>query len=92
MSTPEERTRALYETRRFLQELCIGDVSEAVRRDAQWCLRHYPTPAVIDVLARHAPGWLVPAQGVAATLAAAPMRFTGEATEALPPNASRDSN
>jgi hypothetical protein len=62
MTTPQERTRALIETQRFLEELCAAGVPDQIRRSAKWCLRHYPQRDVIDVLARHSPDWLVSPQ------------------------------
>ena len=64
MTTPQERTQALIETQRFLEELCTAEVPEHVRRSAKWCLRHYPPPSVIDVLARRSPEWIAPSQPI----------------------------
>jgi len=64
MTTPHERTQALIETHRFLEELCTAEVPDQIRRSAKWCLRHYPHPGVIDVLARHAPDWIAPSQSI----------------------------
>lgn len=68
MSDPRERTRALLETRSFLEELCIADVPPSMRLRAQGCLRHYPTLEALSVLARHSPDWLAPTQAVTAEL------------------------
>lgn len=68
VSDPRERTRALLETRRFLEELCIADVPPSMRLRAQGCLRHYPTVEALSVLARHSPDWLAPTQAVTAEL------------------------
>lgn len=47
MTMPDERTRALTETRAFLEQLqsreAIPDVPDDVRDIARWLLRHYPT-------------------------------------------------
>jgi hypothetical protein len=46
VTTPDERTRALLETKTFLQSLMSSEetpgVPEQVRRDARWLLRHFP--------------------------------------------------
>ena len=46
MTTPDERTRAVLQTREFLHELCAGrftgNVPEQVLRKARQLLRHYP--------------------------------------------------
>lgn len=46
MTTADERTRALLETRVFLREvMSSGDASgvpEQLRREARWLLRHFP--------------------------------------------------
>nr|WP_326527989.1 BPSL0761 family protein [Rhodoferax sp.] len=46
MTTPDERTRALVQTKQFLQGLQIQDtVPPDVREVARALLRHYPTLA-----------------------------------------------
>ncbi len=46
MTTPDERTRALVQTKQFLQGLQIQDtVPPDVREAARALLRHYPTLA-----------------------------------------------
>ncbi|WP_082536640.1 MULTISPECIES: BPSL0761 family protein [unclassified Roseateles] len=52
MTTPDERTRALLQTREFLLQLVASDqipsVSEEVRRQARHLLRHYPGPMELN--------------------------------------------
>ena len=47
MTLPDERYRAIQNTRMFLLELCnpakTPRVPKSVRETANWCLRHYPT-------------------------------------------------
>jgi hypothetical protein len=46
MSMPHERTRAVIETRKFLDELRLrDDIPDDVKKSAAWCLRHYPSDA-----------------------------------------------
>ena len=66
MTIPAERTRAIIETRRFLEELLsqrlTPDVPDAVRKQARALLRHYPFGSEIH-LAHHAlPEWFGPVQ------------------------------
>lgn len=46
MTLPDERYRAVMNTRMFLLELCdpksTPGVPKSVRETARWCLRHYP--------------------------------------------------
>ncbi len=61
MTMPEERTRALSQTRTFLTELCdrevTPDIPEAIRRVARRLLRHYPEPPTLDLTAAVLPQW-----------------------------------
>lgn len=44
MTMPNERSRAVLQTRDFLEALsCDVDLPERVRRDAKFLLRHFPT-------------------------------------------------
>lgn len=44
MTLPYERTRAVIETRKFLEKLESDEtLPESVRKHAQWLLRHYPS-------------------------------------------------
>lgn len=50
MTTPDERTRALVQTKQFLQGLQTQDaVPPDVREAARALLRHYPTLAQIEL-------------------------------------------
>jgi hypothetical protein len=43
MTTPQERTRAVVQTKQFLEELLgVPDLPDQVRRQALVLLRHYP--------------------------------------------------
>lgn len=46
MTLPDERMRAVHNTREFLRSLldrkATPKVPQAVREQAYWCLRHYP--------------------------------------------------
>lgn len=46
MTMPHEHTRAVIETRKFLDELRLrDDIPADVKKSAIWCLRHYPSDA-----------------------------------------------
>lgn len=50
MTMPHERTRSVIETRKFLEELRLrDDIPASVRKDAIWCLRHYPTASDLKI-------------------------------------------
>jgi hypothetical protein len=50
VTTPYERTRAVMDTRDFLRELqCNAAVRTELREQARKLLRHYPTPANIQL-------------------------------------------
>lgn len=61
MTSPDERLRALVQTRQFLQALCYGPltskVPEEVRREAERLLRHYPLGGVLHLATLALPGW-----------------------------------
>ena len=43
MTLPDERYRAVIQTKRFLEELLTTPrLPKKVKDDARWCLRHYP--------------------------------------------------
>lgn len=43
MTMPHECSRAVIETRKFLEELRLGEnTPPEIRKSAIWCLRHYP--------------------------------------------------
>lgn len=53
MTTPEERTQAVMQTKRFLEQLCFDgstsyEVPEEIRRTARRLLKHYPGAAHLD--------------------------------------------
>jgi len=64
MTTPEERSRALLQTRHFLQELCKSGctpgVPDSVRREARRLLRHHPDAGDVDLVAMAFPQWWAP--------------------------------
>jgi hypothetical protein len=44
MTLPDERYRAVVQTKKFLEELLITPrIPKSVKGSARWCLRHYPT-------------------------------------------------
>ena len=44
MTLPDERYRAVVQTKKFLEELLTTPrIPKSVKDDARWCLRHYPT-------------------------------------------------
>jgi hypothetical protein len=64
MTTPDERTRSVMQTRLFLEELCTGartsGVPEEIRREARRLLRHYPDAGHLDHAAVAWPGTWAP--------------------------------
>ena len=56
MTLPDERYRAVVQTRKFLQEiLTTPRVPKAVKDHARWCLRHYPSDWEMEQAAKAAP-------------------------------------
>ena len=44
MTLPDERYRAVIQTKKFLEELLSTPrLPKAVKDNARWCLRHYPS-------------------------------------------------
>lgn len=47
MTLPDERFRAVIQTKNFLADLCnpkkTPRIPKAIRQQANWCLRHYPS-------------------------------------------------
>lgn len=44
MTLPDERYRAVVQTKKFLEELLTTPrIPKAVKDNARWCLRHYPS-------------------------------------------------
>ncbi len=64
MTMPEERTRALVQTRQLLEELLSSEawpsVPDELRRQARVLLRHYPEDMHMRMLHLHAPDWYGP--------------------------------
>jgi hypothetical protein len=43
MTMPDERYRAVVQTKKFLEELLTTPrIPKAIKDNARWCLRHYP--------------------------------------------------
>ena len=59
MTMPEERTRAIMQTREFLQEL-TRYADNAVRQEAVRLLRHYPCAGDVNIAHRAIPEWFGP--------------------------------
>jgi hypothetical protein len=59
LTIPEERTRTLIQTERFLRQLTIThetpDIPERVREEARRLLRHFPDATTVDNLGRLQP-------------------------------------
>ena len=66
MTIPSERTRAIIETRSFLEELTsqrlTPDLPDAVRQQARALLRHYPFGTEIHLAHSALPEWFGPVQ------------------------------
>jgi len=44
MTLPDERYRAVVQTKKFLEELLTTPrIPKSVKDNARWCLRHYPS-------------------------------------------------
>lgn len=56
MTLPDERYRAVVQTEKFLQEiLTTPGVPKAIKDQARWCLRHYPSQWDMDRASQGAP-------------------------------------
>lgn len=59
MTLPDERYRAVLNTRKFLVDLCnpkaTPRIPKEIRQQANWCLRHYPSQWDLDQAAEGAP-------------------------------------
>jgi hypothetical protein len=56
MTLPDERYRAVVQTQRFLLEiLTTPRVPKAIKDQARWCLRHYPSEYDMQIAAIGAP-------------------------------------
>jgi hypothetical protein len=64
MTVPEERTRAVVETRKFLQALAAGRMSrqspELLQEYGRMLLRHYPSTADMHLTSEAFPAWWAP--------------------------------
>ena len=60
MTLPYERTNAVNTTRSFLEDLinpkATPRIPRAIRQQALWCLRHYPTQYDMDVVSEKESG------------------------------------
>ena len=57
MTLPDERYRAVVQTKKFLEELLTTPrLPKAVKDNARWCLRHYPNEWDMQITAREVPG------------------------------------
>ena len=57
MTLPDERYRAVVQTKKFLEELLTTPrIPKAVKDNARWCLRHYPNEWDMQIVAREVPG------------------------------------
>jgi hypothetical protein len=57
MTLPDERYRAVVQTKRFLLEiLTTPRVPKAIKDGARHCLRHYPDEWDMQIVAREVPG------------------------------------
>lgn len=56
MTLPDERYRAVLQTKKFLEGLLITPrLPKAVKDNARWCLRHYPSEWDMQVAAGSSP-------------------------------------
>ncbi len=62
MTLPNERTRAIINTREFLRRLLdpkkTPKIPKAIRREAYYLLKHYPWDLDLNVIAKTLPGIL----------------------------------
>jgi hypothetical protein len=65
MTMPDERTRAVLQTRDFLQSLMSSvetpGVPDSVRTAARRLLRHFPSAWELTLVHHHLPAWFGPA-------------------------------
>ena len=56
MTLPDERYRAVMQTKKFLEELLTTPrLPKSVKDDARWCLRHYPSEWDMEQVAEASP-------------------------------------
>lgn len=67
MTVPDERTRAVLETRKFLVALAAGLMShespESLQNYGRMLLRHYPSAADMHLTAEAFPAWWCMSKG-----------------------------
>jgi hypothetical protein len=64
MTMPEERLRAIFQTREFLLELLSSErVSASVQTEARRLLRHYPLDHDLDLVVGALPQWFAWPEG-----------------------------
>jgi len=56
MTLPDERYRAVVQTKKFLEQLLTTPrIPRAVKDNARWCLRHYPTDWDMQIVSQEVP-------------------------------------
>jgi hypothetical protein len=56
VTLPDERYRAVLKTQEFLVEILnTPRVPKAIKDQARWCLRHYPSAWDMEIVAREVP-------------------------------------
>jgi hypothetical protein len=56
LTLPDERYRAVVQTKKFLEELLTTPrIPKAIKDNARWCLRHYPSEWDMQIVAREVP-------------------------------------
>jgi len=56
MTLPDERYRAVVQTKKFLEQLLTTSrIPRAVKDNARWCLRHYPTDWDMQIVSQEVP-------------------------------------
>ena len=57
MTLPDERYRAVIETKKFLESIITtrSGLSKEMKETARWCLRHYPSECDLDRVSENSP-------------------------------------
>jgi excinuclease UvrABC nuclease subunit len=57
MTLPDERYRAVIETKKFLESIITtrSGLSKEMKETARWCLRHYPSEYDLDRVSENSP-------------------------------------
>jgi excinuclease UvrABC nuclease subunit len=57
MTLPDERYRAVVETKKFLESIITtrSGLSKEMKETARWCLRHYPSEYDLDRVSENSP-------------------------------------